>query len=309
MRKGPAPAATLGAEVAMTGFRPFAARHALWAAIALLALATVLAPPTGAEDEDAERRSILSLIGPGSGELIADVGCGKGTWTFPLARAVGPHGRIFAVDIDVEKVGIVRARVAREGVENIEVIHSVPDDPMLPKDRLDAVFLNDVIDYVDRSALAGFLAGIRSALKPAGRLVVRDPNGNPDRIIAECYRAGFTLVEAKVPLANATTRTFSNEWYALKFRRAESMQPAILPRLGRPPRFRTRLHLAEELFRLGLITREELRGLWERIENAPGDFDPEVDEHLDLIRAAEAIGVIASERADVLREKVRSRGG
>ncbi len=274
---------------------------------ALLLLSAAPPSVTQAEDENAEQRSILSLIGARAGEVIADVGCGKGTWTFPLARAVGPHGRIYAVDIDREKIDDVRKRKDRDDVKNITVIHSIPDDPMLPSGQLDAVFLNDVIDYVGRSALAGFLAGIRSALKPAGRLVIRDPNGNPDRVIAECYRAGFTLVEAKVPLSSVPTRTFSNTWYALKLRRAEEMQPAILPRLGKPTRFRTRLHLAEELFRLGLISREELRNTWERIENAPGSFDPKVDEALDLIRAAEAIGVVPAKRAEALRTEARKR--
>lgn len=276
----------------------------LLAAAALLAL---LGTRPGMADEEEERRGILSLIGPRSGEVVADVGCGKGTWTFWLARAVGVHGRIYAVDIDAEKLAVVRARKEREGVDNVEVVHSVPDDPMLPEDSLDAVFLNDVIDYVERAALAGFLAGIRSALKPAGRLIIRDPNGNPDRVIAECYRAGFTLVEAKIPLRDVPTRTFSSSWYALKLRRAEAMQPAILPRLGRPRRYRTRLHLAEELFRAGLLTRAELSSTWEAIQNAPGEFDPVVDEARDLIRAARAAGVLTEEQAAKIEARAAKR--
>jgi len=265
-------------------------------------------PTRAAEDEDAEQESILALIGPRAGETIADVGCGKGTWTFPLARAVGSHGRIYAVDIDLKKIAEVRQRKQREGVLNIEPIHSLPDDPMLPEDSLDAVFLNDVIDYVDRGALAGFLAGIRSALKRAGRLVIRDPNGNPDRVISECYRAGFNLLEAKIPLRSVPSRSFSSSWYALKLRRADETQPAILPRLNEPRRYRTRLHLAEELFRSGLIGREELRATWESILNTPGDFDPKRDEAYDLLRAAEATQVLSPERAAALHKQVRERG-
>jgi len=281
---------------------------ALLAGLGLLLGLAVL--PSAAEDEpdpekDPDRESIFALIDPHAGDMIADVGCGKGTWTFPLARAVGAHGRVYAVDIDPKKIDAVRTRKASEGVENVEVIHSLPDDPMLPRGALDAVFLNDVIDYVERSALAGFLAGIRSALKPSGRLIVRDPNGAPGRVVAECYRAGFTLIEAKVPLENVPRRSYTSGWYALKLLRADHMQHAILPRLGKPGRFRTRLHLAEELFRQGVISRQELRATWETIQNAPGDFDPEVDERLDLIRAAEALGVVDAERAEALRARVR----
>ncbi len=278
--------------------------------IVLAALALPAAPTTVAEDQPKkdEGASILELIRPRAGETIADIGCGKGTWTFPLARLVGEHGRVYAVDIDRAKIATVRKRVEREKVTNIKLVHSLPDDPMLPKDSLDAVFLNDVIDYVERSALLGFLDGIRVALKANGRLIIRDPKGNPSRVISECYRAGFNLVEAKVPLDDSPQSSFSSSWYALKLRRAERMQPAILPRLGEPRRYRTRLHLAEEMFRAGLLTREELRTTWEAIVNAKGDFDPKTDEPLDLIRAAEATEVISAEKAAGLRKRFVKKG-
>ncbi len=287
-------------------------RRLLPAMIALLlgGLALFSALPTTAEDEpstakDPDQESIFQLIAPRAGEVIADVGCGKGTWTFPLARAVGAHGRIYAVDINRRKTEQVEARVKDEKVTNVEVIHSVADNPMLKADSLDAVFVNNVINHVDRSALAGFLSGIRSALKPSGRLIIRDPNGGPGRVVAECYRHGFTLIEAKVPLENVARPSFTSGWYALKLLRADRMPPALLPRLDKPSRHLTRLHLAEELYRLGVLTREELRSTWEAIENAPGKVDPAVDEPLDLINAAEAIGALSPKTATKLRGRVK----
>lgn len=277
--------------------------------IALVAAMLWGAPTTRAGDEDDERQSVLKLIGAQAGEVIADVGCGNGRWTIDLARAVGEHGKIYAQDIDPRKIDAVRGLREREGLKNVELIHSLPDDPMLPKNALDAIFINDVINYVDRAAQAGFLGGIRSALKPAGRLIIRDPKGNPDRVISECYRAGFILVEAKIPLGKEPIRNHGGGWYALKLRRAENTQPPILPRHSEPQRYRTRLHLAEELFRSGLFTREEFRVTWETIQNAPGDFDPKVDEDLDLIRAAAAIDVLDEEKAETLRKRARDRAG
>ncbi|MDA1195899.1 MAG: methyltransferase domain-containing protein [Planctomycetota bacterium] len=282
----------------------------LTAACALGAAALLLGGPGAAEDEpaaarDPDRESIFELIAPRAGEIIADVGCGKGTWTLPLARAVGAHGRVYAVDIDRNKIDDVRRRMASEGISNVELIHSLPDDPMLQRDSLDAVFVNDVIDHVDRSALAGFLAGIRSALKASGRLIIRDPNGGPGRVIAECYRHGFTLIEARVPLEDMPRRSFTSGWYALKLQRADRMQPSLLPRGGKPNRRLTKLHLAEELFRVELLSREELRTTWETIESAAEPFDPEIDERLDLIRAAEAVGAIDASTAARLRTSVK----
>lgn len=268
----------------------------------LLGLVT-LALPVAADDRPPEADDVLALIGARAGESIADVGCGRGTWTFMLAQAVGTTGRVVAVDIDAKVLDAVSARIAHEKLTNVEVVHSLPDDPRLKADTLDVVFLNDVIDYVDRPALAGFLAGIRAALKTDGRLVIRDPNGGCDRVIAECHRAGFALVEAILPLRNAPPRSFAGGWYALKLRRAE-IQPAVLPRLGEPARHRTRLHLAEECFRAGLLTRDELRATWESSRDEPGAFDPAVDEALELVAAAEAVGVFPKERAAALRVRL-----
>jgi ubiquinone/menaquinone biosynthesis C-methylase UbiE len=278
--------------------------------IALLVVPVLLASGflalSGRAEEGAdERAAVLALIAARRGESIADVGSGKGTWTFDLAAAVGPQGHVHAVDIDADALEALRAEMTRRGVENVTVIHSVPDDPMLPVGQLDAVFLNNVIDWVERPALAGFLAGIRQALKPDGRLVIRDPSGGPDRVIAECYRNGFALVEAKIPLETAPSRSFSTGWYALKLRRSE-VQPPVLPRLGRPARYRFRLHLAEELFRTGLVGRDEFRAKWERIRDLPGGFDPATDDARDLVRAARTLDVVSEAEAEAILGRLKA---
>jgi SAM-dependent methyltransferase len=273
------------------------ARALLFVSLPLLAL-LLLTLSTRAE-ESVGTEEILAFLNPRRGETIADLGCGTGTWTFVLARAVGSQGRVLAVDIDPEAVAKVKEKAKAEGLDNVETFHSVPDDPRLPKNSLDAIFLNDVIDWVERPSLAGFLAGVRDALKADGRLVIRDPSGGPGRVIAELHRAGFALVEARIPLDHAPSRPFASDWYAMKLRKAE-IQPSIFPRLGRPARYRTRLHLAEELFRTGLLSREELRARWEAIRDQPGPFEPGRDETRDLIRASLALGVLEPAHAERL---------
>ena len=56
-----------------------------------------------------------------------------------------------------------------------------------------------------------------------------------------------------------------------------------------------------------MITRKELRATWEMIQNTPGNFDPEVDEQLDLIRAGGGLEVVTPERAEALRARVRKK--
>ncbi len=279
-------------------------RWSAWVGLGLIAAGLCAAPFSSAAEDAAERDAVLALIAPRPGERIADLGCGTGTWTIPLARAVGSEGRVLAVDIDPRQLARARERIAAESVTNVDVIQSLPDDPMLPRERLDAVFMNDVIDYVERRALAGFLAGVRAALRPTGRLVIRDPNGGVGRVIAEFHRAGFELVEAKVPLREAPQSSFGDSWYALKLRVGDGPRPSLLPRLGRPSARTTRLLLVEELYRRGLLERAELRAAWEAIESAPPSAAPEREDATDLVVAAEALGALDPALARRVRERL-----
>jgi SAM-dependent methyltransferase len=49
---------------------------------------------------------------------VAELGCGYGTFTLPLARRL--QGTVHAIDIDPAMVATVRERAAREGIGNIE---------------------------------------------------------------------------------------------------------------------------------------------------------------------------------------------
>ena len=91
-------------------------RTAAWILLLGALLAAWPGAPTHAGDEDAERESVLALIGARSGEVIADVGCGRGRWTIDLARAVGDHGKVYAQDIDPRKIDAVRKLRKREGL-------------------------------------------------------------------------------------------------------------------------------------------------------------------------------------------------
>src|SRR5262249_10045764 len=53
------------------------------------------------------------------GDHALDVGCGFGTTTLALARAVGPEGRVMAVDLSDVMVERVRARATGGGLTNV----------------------------------------------------------------------------------------------------------------------------------------------------------------------------------------------
>jgi len=102
-----------------------------------------------------------------SGMQVCDLGCGNGYWTLPMARAVGPMGKVYAVDIQPEMLQQLKAALGRARLRNVEPILGDVDDPRLPDEMpLDLVLLVDV--YHEFSHPQSMLWEIRNSLAPEG---------------------------------------------------------------------------------------------------------------------------------------------
>ncbi len=137
------------------------------------------------------------------GDQIADLGSGSGYFTFRLAEAVGPSGRVYAVDLDEGLNVYVRDRAMAEAHKNIEVILAKPDDPLLPEPGVDLIFTTNTYHLIQ--ARVGYFANARKYLRPGGRVAIIDFNGQgwfeslighytPSEVIKdEMTKAGYVL--------------------------------------------------------------------------------------------------------------------
>src|SRR5688572_16230898 len=106
------------------------------------------------------------------GMTIADIGAGKGQLSAALARDVGAGGRVFATDLDRERVDALRESFARERLANIVVVEGGTSDTRLPPACCDAIVLRRVYHHL--SDPAGINASLRRSLRPGGLLAVID---------------------------------------------------------------------------------------------------------------------------------------
>jgi precorrin-6B methylase 2 len=109
------------------------------------------------------------------GQTVADIGAGSGLLEVPLARAVGPRGRVYAVEIDAGFFPEIRKRAAAAQVTNVETVLGTFTDPALPVKSIDVALFHDVIHHVD--SRAAYLKTLAAYLGPAGRIVVIDYEG------------------------------------------------------------------------------------------------------------------------------------
>ncbi len=122
------------------------------------------------EREQEERPDqLVELLHIKPGMAIADIGAGSGYITFRLAKRVGPAGKVFAVDIQPEMLAIIRRRMKKQNVTNVEPIRGAEADPKLPPSAVDLILMVDV--YHEFAYPYEMTEAMVRALKPGGRLV------------------------------------------------------------------------------------------------------------------------------------------
>ena len=124
------------------------------------------------EREKEERcPELLKALHLKEGDVVADVGCGNGFYTFRIAPLVGTTGRVYATDIQPEMLEMLKAEGKKfEKVANVTPVLGTVVDPKLPAASIDLAFLVDVYHEFDHPV--EMLAALKKCLKPAGRIVL-----------------------------------------------------------------------------------------------------------------------------------------
>jgi ubiquinone/menaquinone biosynthesis C-methylase UbiE len=153
-------------------------RCRLWAAIlAVLTAAALLAlwdgaPSRAASDPAQEIRRLAELMHWTSQTIVADIGAGDGKYTFAAAKQIGPAGRVYATEIDEEKLKELRTEVTNGKLTNVIVVEGAAGDTKLPAECCDSIFLRHVYHHITQPQ--EFNRSLLQSLKPGGRLAIID---------------------------------------------------------------------------------------------------------------------------------------
>jgi SAM-dependent methyltransferase len=151
-------------------------------------------------DNLGEAKVVMDLAAISPGTTVADIGAGEGYYTIRLAERVGSKGRVLAQDIDPAAIQRLGQRVERERLDNVSIRTGAPEDPKLPANSFDRVFM--VHMYHEVGEPYAFLWHMRPALRPGGQVIVvdvdrpTDQHGIPPRqLFCEFGAVGFRLVQ------------------------------------------------------------------------------------------------------------------
>ena len=148
------------------------------------------------DEEEQPQRAIDALSIP-KGSTVADIGAGSGYMTALLARKVGPAGKVYANDIQARMLDLLRRYIAQQKLTNVEPVLGAIDDPKLPADAIDLALMVDV--YHEFSEPQKMLRGIRTALKPDGRMALIEYRGeDPSVPIKPEHKMTVAQVRAEI---------------------------------------------------------------------------------------------------------------
>ncbi len=149
--------------------------------------------------------ALVRALGLRRGQTVAEIGAGSGYLVRRLARAVGPRGRVYAVDAEPRMLPVLLGRLHRAGIGNVTPVLGRDDDPLLPDGACDLVLV--VNTYHHFPGGPRYLRRLARLLRAGGRLVNVDfdrretPVGPPlerriarETFLRDAERAGLRLV-------------------------------------------------------------------------------------------------------------------
>lgn len=171
------------------------------------------------------REKIVELVGLEAGQEIADIGAGTGFFAELFAGAVGPEGKVYAVELGPRLFDHLGALAADRGLTQLVPVLCDERSTKLPPDSVDAVFICDT--YHHFSYPSETLASIHQALRPGGQLVViefeRIPGVSREWLLQH-VRAGKEVFRSEIEaagfdFAGEEDAPFLEENYFIRFRK------------------------------------------------------------------------------------------
>ena len=151
--------------------------------------------------------------------IVADIGAGDGSYAFAAAQLVGASGKVFATEIDQEKLTSLRSDVAKRHLTNVVVVESKEAHTNLPAECCDAIFLRRVYHHLTKPA--EFDAALVRSLKPGGKLAIIEfpPRSGLDPVEGVPANRGGHGIPQKVVIEELTSTGLQlvktvNDWPA-----------------------------------------------------------------------------------------------
>ena len=170
-------------------------------------------------DERLDMFLILNLSGINLHDTVAEIGCGPGYFTLPLAKYL-VSGSLYALDIDDDMLKACESRVSQAQMGNVEILKCGEFDFPLENESVDGAFLAFVIQQSPDKQR--FLNAVREIIHPKGWCSILEwykietETGPP--LERRIDPQDMQKIAEDVGFRNVTTRSLNAEQYLMTMR-------------------------------------------------------------------------------------------
>lgn len=116
------------------------------------------------------RRGTVEQLGLERGDTVLDLGCGPGVNFEMLVEAVGPEGRVLAVDLSPGMLERARERVEERGWRNVDLVRADATRPVVGAERLDGAVATTAVSATPD--VRSTVRNVYDALRPGTRFAL-----------------------------------------------------------------------------------------------------------------------------------------
>lgn len=158
---------------------------------------------------------LIDVLKLSKGSVAADIGAGDADQAVPIAKHLGPSGKLYATELESGALQELRDAVKKADVDNITVVKGHPMRTNLPAECCDALYMRRVYHHFKDPETMN--QSLLATLKPGGRIAVidfepRESEAQPadrasggshgvtnETVVNELRKAGFKLISSEQP--------------------------------------------------------------------------------------------------------------
>jgi ubiquinone/menaquinone biosynthesis C-methylase UbiE len=139
---------------------------------------------------------LLKKVGVKKGNTVLDCCCGEGNYTLPTARIVDREGLVYAVEMNKDKINILKEKSSKTNLKNIKVIEREFKEVLpLPDKSIDMALLYDIFWYfsIENNKLLMLLNEVYRILKDRGIISIYPEHIDKDKLKQTIINSSFIL--------------------------------------------------------------------------------------------------------------------
>jgi ubiquinone/menaquinone biosynthesis C-methylase UbiE len=126
-------------------------------------------------------------------QVVVDYGCGPARYIKNASLAVGPKGKVYAVDIHPIAMEHVEKITRKHNLQNVEAVLADGYSCPIPNQTADVVYALDMFHMIEQSS--ELLKELNRIVKPGGKVIIEDGHQPRENTIRKIEQAGILAVK------------------------------------------------------------------------------------------------------------------